>query len=177
MKDLLVVVGIPGAFIAAWKTIEEFKNSNIEKAKATAEKARENRHKQAAAARDALREVFASEKARAAMQMLDWSGRSYSDGTAAHVITFDDLGPALRTDNLMFTNPKEPLIRDCFEDLFDRLELIQHYIEIDFLHFGDVSVPLAYYARKIVKNLKAFQPFLDEYGYPKAKAFLLRAAQ
>lgn len=175
IKDVLTVVGIPGAFYAAWKAIVEMKNSNKEKAKETAEKARENRHKQAAAARDALRELFSSEKAREAMQMLDWSGRSYRDGASGHIITFSDLGPALRVIDLKF-DQKDRFIRDCFEDLFDKLELIGHFIDIDFLHYSDVAVPLTYYAKKVAGDINSFAPFLDVYGYPKTKALLLRAA-
>lgn len=169
IADFLTILGIPAAFVAAWKAIEEFKSGN-------AERSRENRHKQAEAARDALRELFTSEKARAAMQMLDWSGRWYKDEGVEHEVRFDDLKPALRITDLSF-NPKDRLIRDCFEDFFDRLELIEHQVSIQFLHFGDVSVPIAYYAKKIVNAMSAFEPFLDEYGYPKAKAFIVRAAQ
>lgn len=176
IKNVLVIIGIPGALYAAWKAIDEFKNSNAEKAKETAEKARENRHKQAAAARDALRDLFGRDKARAAMRMLDWSGRSYSDGASSHVVNFSDLGPALRVTALTF-NTKEQFIRDCFEDLLDQLELIGHLIEIDFLHYNDVAVPLAYYARQISDDIGSFAPFLDTYGYPRAKALLLRAAR
>ena len=176
VRELLTIVGIPGALVAAWRAIEELKNGNRERAKATHEKSRENRHKQATAARDALSEIFNSAKARAAMQMLDWSGRSYFDGQVEHRILFSDLGTALRVQSLSF-DAKERFIRDCFEDFFDHLELVQHYIEIEFIHFDDVAVPLSYYAGKIVGNMKAFEPFLDSYGYPRAKRFLKAASE
>jgi len=46
--NALTFFGIPAALLAAWKAIKELRNGNEEKA-------RENRHKQAAAARDALK--------------------------------------------------------------------------------------------------------------------------
>ena len=125
LTDFITILGVPAALIAAWKAIEEWRFGN-------AEKVRENRHKQAAAARDALNDIFYSERSGAAMQMLDWSGRSYQDDSAEHTVSFGELGPALRVNNLSF-DAKERYIRDCFEDFFDRLELLQHYVSIDFL--------------------------------------------
>lgn len=161
-------VGVGIALFAARKGISEFKISNIEKA-------RENRHKQASAARDALQEVFSNEKARAAMRMLDWSGRPYSDGNTEHFVDFEDLGLALRITDPNFS-AKEILIRECFEEFFDHLELLEHYAAIDFLNIDDLTVPLAYYAKKIDSNRPAFKPFLKEYGYKKADTFITRAA-
>ncbi|GAB4472618.1 MAG: hypothetical protein OHK0044_16390 [Burkholderiaceae bacterium] len=43
------------------------------------------------------------------------------------------------------------------------------------LHFDDVALPLEYYARKIVADSPAFEPFLLEYGYPNAHELLTRA--
>jgi len=166
--NALTLFGIPAALLAAWKAIKELRNGNEEKV-------RENRHKQAAAARDALKDLFASEKARAAMQMLDWSGRTYADGKEQHTVFGSDLARALLTVNLTF-DTKERMIRDCFEDFFDRLQLIEHYISIEFLNFHDMAVPVSYYARHIVANMTAFEPFLDGYGYPLAQKFLLEAA-
>ncbi|MEO4048800.1 hypothetical protein AAFN46_17110 [Pseudomonas sp. CAU 1711] len=169
ISNLITIVGIPAAILAAWKAIAEFKNGN-------AEKIRENRHKQAAAAKEILKELFARERSHTAMEILDWpGGRTYRDGEIEHLIAASDLPSALRTNNLAFS-AKERFIRDAFEDLFDQLELIEHYTSIDYLNFGDVSVPISYYARQINKYFPAFEPFLDEYSYTKAKKFIERAA-
>jgi hypothetical protein len=169
ISNLITIIGIPAAILTAWKAIAEFKSGN-------AEKIRENRHKQAAAAKEILNELFSRERSHVAMEILDWpGGRSYRDGKLEHLITASDLPSALRIDNLIFSE-KERFIRDAFEDFFDQLELIEHYTSIDYLNFGDVSVPISYYARQINKYFPAFEPFLDEYSYTKAKKFIERAA-
>jgi hypothetical protein len=175
-KSVLVLVGVPGSLIAAWKVIVEFRNSNNEKAKEVAEKAYENRQRQANSARDALEQLFSSQRARSAMQMLDWDGRTYRDGEHEHTIYFRNLGSALRTEHTEFS-PTECFIRECFEDFFDKIELMQHFVDVGFLNFDDLSVPIKYYALKIVDNLSIFESFLDNYGYPRAKLFFERAAQ
>lgn len=68
VKNVRVIVGLPAAVYGAWKALREL-------ALGTREKAKENRIRQALAARDMLKDLFASAKARAALQMLDWSGR------------------------------------------------------------------------------------------------------
>jgi hypothetical protein len=172
LNNLITVLGIPTAIFTAWKAIDEFKNGNKEKE-------RENRHKQAEAARDILKDLFESEKSRNAMKMLDWDGRKYGldewNDDDWYTIRFRDVKNALRIEELSFED-KECFIRDCFEDLFDKLELIQHYINIDFLNFEDVKIPLRYYAEIIKGKLDEFEPFLDEYGYPNAKRLILNAS-
>lgn len=171
LRDVIAILGVPSAIYASYKAINEFKNSNTEKHRATIERARENRHKQAIVARDALKDLFNSEKSKAAMQMLDWSGRIYTDGSSQYEIGFNDIESSLRIKNLSF-NSKERFIRDCFDDFFNHIELIQHYIDIEFIHFEDVSVPLNYYTKKMFKNYYAYQPFLSNYGYPLTIKFI-----
>jgi len=170
LKELLTVVGIPGALVAAWRTVTVLINNN-------AERKRENRHKQAAVAYEILKETFANEKARAAMLMLDWDGRNYHDKerNLIHNISHYDLSMALVLDAVSFTE-KECYIRDCFEDLFDRFELIQNYIDIDFIHAQDVVVPFSYYAKIITEKVRWFNAFLNGYGYRGAGKFIALAS-
>jgi hypothetical protein len=168
----VAVIGIPVALVSAREAIVELKSSNKEKEI-------ENRHKQAAVARDILKDIFDNEKSRNAMKMLDWDGREYGDCECDYeewyTVTFKDVRNALRVKDLSFED-KECFIRDCFEDLFDKFELIQHYINIGFLNFDDVKVPLHYYAEIIKDKLDEFEPFLDEYGYPNAKRLILNSS-
>ena len=172
---LVAAIGVPGGLLTAWKAVSEMKYGRQERARQTHEKAKENRLKQAIAARDALSQIFGSPKSKAALQMLDWSGRVYSDGRLEFVISFDELKPALRIENLHF-DVKEQFIRECFDDLFSNLELLQHYIDIDLVHSDDVMVPLSYYSRRIIGSSPVFDGFLREYGYTRAKRLLQLAA-
>lgn len=172
LKLVIPALGIPAVLVAAFKGIAEIRSN-------TREKKRENRHKQAAAARDILKDLFSNERARAAMQMLDWSGRNYTDGTSSFTIHTNELAPALRTHDAIFLGPegeKQKYIRDCFEEFYDKVLLMEHYVNIDFLHFSDVAVPLAYYAQIIVRSPSTYHPFLKDYGYEGALAFFEKAA-
>ena len=179
IKDLVTVLvavfGVPSGLLTAWKAVNEMKRGRHENARQTAEKAKENRLKQAMAARDALSQIFSSHKSKAALQMVDWSGRIYSDGKQEFTIAFEELRPALRVDNLSF-DIKEQFIRECFDDLFSNLELLQHYVDIELIHSDDVMVPLSYYAKRIAGNPKTFYAFLTDYGYTRAKKLLQHAA-
>jgi hypothetical protein len=172
---LVAAIGVPGGLLTAWKAVGEMKYGRQQRARQTHEKAKENRLKQAIAARDALSQIFGSPKSKAALQMVDWSGRVYSDGKQEFVISFDELKPALRIENLYF-DAKEQFIRECFDDLFSNLEFLQHYIDIDLVHSDDVMVPLSYYSRRIIGNASVFDGFLHEYGYTRAKRLLQLAA-
>lgn len=173
---LVAVVGVPGGLLAATKAVNEMRRGRHENARQTAEKAKENRLKQAIAARDALSQIFNSPKSKAALQMVDWSGRIYSDGKHELTIAFDELKPALRIDNLSF-DIKEQYIRECFDDLFSNLELLQHYVNIELIRLDDIMVPLSYYAERIASNPLTFDGFLVNYGYIRAKKLLLHAAK
>jgi len=180
IKDLVTVlvaaVGVPSGLLTATKAVNEMRRGRHENARQTEEKAKENRLKQAIAARDALSQIFNSPKSKAALQMVDWSGRIYSDGKHELVIAFEELKPALRIDDLSF-DIKEQYIRECFDDLFSNLELLQHYVDIGLIHLDDIMVPLSYYAEKIARNALTFDSFLVNYGYIRAKRLLLHAAK
>ena len=173
IKDLITslatLIGVPAAMLAATKAINEFHRGNQERI-------RENRHKQASAAKGQLDALFSDPLARAAMQMLDWSGREYNTGSQTQAIFFRELKPALRLVDLTL-DEKEAYIRDCFEKLFDHLSMIEHLCKIEYLNFDDVAVPIAYYARKIAGHPDAYFPFIDTYGYSLAKDFIQRAVR
>ena len=134
----------------------------------------EVRWKVALQAKALLDEVFKSPKASSALRMLDWSGRKYNneDGDI-FVITKTEFKSYLRTDNLEFS-PKEAYVRDCFDDLFSHLDMIEHYIKISLILFDDVRVPFLYYVKIMQKNHVIFDNFLSFYGYGGTLDFLSR---
>ncbi|MEO4014154.1 hypothetical protein [Pseudomonas rossensis] len=172
LKDLIMiivtVIGVPAALLAAWKALVEFRVGNTEKH-------RENRHKQASAAKDELKSLFCDPLSHAAMKMTDWTGRYYMiDGTSVPILS-EDVISGLRTHNLNFSR-KELFIRDCFESFFDHVLMIEHLVSIDYINYEDIEVPLKYYASKIALNLHIYNDFLTDYGYQKSKELFLRAA-
>jgi hypothetical protein len=158
-------VAIIGGLITAWKAI--------------AQRQEDMRWKRAEMAKKCLDEIFGNHLAQAAMKMLDWDNLTYD------IPGYGERGPittqarhvALRTKGTVFY-PKgdEQFIRDAFDALFDGLEMLEHFLEIKLIEFADVKQPLSYYVGKLSKaeEYAAIQPFLTNYEFSKAEAFLRR---
>lgn len=138
---------------------------------------RSNRLRQAAVAKEVLRELFTDPLGHSAMQMLDWSGRTFQAGPVSLTVSWNELKPALvvHSGTTSF-DVKQQFIRDCFENLFDHLLMLEHLISIENIHYDDVRVPIQYYAAKLAKHCPTFDPFLFEYGYAKAHRLIHRLA-
>ncbi|MFF7065669.1 hypothetical protein [Pseudomonas sp. NPDC008258] len=134
--------------------------------KAIQEKRKEHRQKQLAAARDMMKEIFTDPLARAAMRMMDWSGRTFTHEGQTYVIHWRNLKPALvvHEKGMAFSKQQE-FIRDCFEALFDHLLVLKHFLQQDYLHAADIAVPLKYYAGRVMAYPDTYEGFLRAYGY------------
>ncbi|MHA6130467.1 hypothetical protein ACX3YD_30590 [Pseudomonas fluorescens group sp. PF-1] len=143
-----------------------------------AEARKSNRLRQAAVAKEVLKDLFTDPLGRSAMQMLDWDGRTFQTGSQHVTVQWSDLKPALvvHSSSTIF-NLQQQYIRDCFENLFDHLLMIEHLIAIENIHYNDIKVPVQYYAVKIFKYPQTFDPFLFEYGYAKAHGLIARLAK
>lgn len=139
---------------------------------------RSNRLRQAAVAKEVLRDLFTDPLGRSAMQMLDWDGRTFQSGSTNLTVHWIDLKPALvvHTSTTRF-DIQQQYIRDCFENLFDHLLMIDHLISIKNIHYDDIRIPIQYYAVKISRHPRTFEPFLFEYGYAKAHQLINRLAK
>jgi len=80
---------------------------------------------------------------------------------------------ALRTSNLNFDN-KETFIRDCFDNLFYYMAMLEHYVESDLVRLEDVAFPLDYYLKIINKNKVVFEKFLNHYSLIRTLKFMKR---
>ena len=163
-------VAIVGGLAAAYKGLRELSESR---------RLREHelRWKQAQLAREVLNSFFSNKFVRDATIMLDWYGREFEIGPNKKAeIVWADLPVALRT----WGGPQVPFddtqvyIRDCFDALFDGLELIEHYLRTGLLDFSDVQFPMAYHVKKLREHWNAMEPFMNRYGYSLALAFVDR---
>jgi hypothetical protein len=163
------VVAIIGGLIAAFKALHE-----------TAEnrrmRARELRWKKAQFAKEILDQLDQNKRFRDALTMLDWTGREFeiSQGKIEE-ISWEDLSAALRTwhEPMSFTD-KEVYIRDCFDELFDGMNMLEHYLRTELLSFQDVQFPMAYHITKLRERWSAVDAFLGHYGFQLALAFVNR---
>jgi hypothetical protein len=139
---------------------------------------RSNRLRQAAVAKEILRELFTDPLGHSAMQMLDWDGRTFQAGAVRLTVSWKELKPALVVhSSTTGFDVKQQFIRDCFENLFDHLLMIEHLISIGNIHYNDVRVPIQYYAAKLAKHRPTFDPFIFKYGYAKAHRLIHRLAR
>jgi hypothetical protein len=108
--------------------------------------------------------------------MLDWTGREYEVApNRRERITFDDLTVALRVwEAGMSFPPRHVYIRDAFDNLFEAMNLLEHYLRTDLLDFRDVEFPMAYNVGKLREHWKAVGDFARYYGYDLALAFIDR---
>jgi hypothetical protein len=177
LKDWVIMGGtaftVLGVLFTSWKALAEWHQS-------TKQRKMEFRHKQAVYAREITKEIFNDPKARAALDMLDWSRKKFkTDEDDILDIRRKQIQPALRAPNehirvtLKFS-PTEAFIRTRFEALYDRLEELEKLIQLNIVNFVDVETVFRYYVLRIERPDVQHADFLGYYDYPNAKAFLAR---
>ncbi|MDX2081783.1 MAG: hypothetical protein SFU53_13450 [Terrimicrobiaceae bacterium] len=180
--DLSDAVGVIGALCAAVVFMVQFGRSlQLRRS--------EQRQTQAGLARELLDKLFADGFSRDALRMLDWEKRRYSVGSNVLTISKADVANGLRTtpnrihdssvgpptageSTVMNFTDEEQYVRDCFERLYDQIDILEHFTQRGLLDFDDLRVPLEYYARKISPRMH--NEFLKEYGYHLTQSFLAR---
>jgi hypothetical protein len=164
-----------GAVIAAFQAIHEMRNNRSQRISEEEQRKSEHRWRQAELSKEILDEIWSSELGSAAMKMLDWSNREFAIQEGQHErITREDVKAALRVTDVEF-NAKEVFIRDCFDDLLDSITLLEHFITIQLIHFGDVKHPIKYYVEELSGDFrKIIDRYTDEYAYRYAQNFFNR---
>jgi len=174
VTGVVTVIGVPAAGV---KALWEWQRSTEHRKEELSQRRQEFRQKQAIFARALVREVFADPKARAALNMLDWKRDSYpGDNGEMHEIHFDEVKHAMRGYDMNFSE-KEKFMRKRFEALYDHLEEIEQLISVRVVNFEDVKTAFGFYAQLILQDEElraAHLQFLDDFDYPRARAFLLR---
>jgi len=154
-----------GGVVAALKAVAELRRANQERADALLERKEQFRWRQAEMARSILDQAWSDPHARTAMRMLDWSGLIFDDGgRKTKQITPPDIYKALRTENTIF-GPDAQFIRDCFDQLFDYFERIEHYLYIDLVNWQDIEGRFRYYVELLANQKALYSNFLTTYNY------------
>lgn len=174
-KDIFQVaawlVAVVGGLVAAAKAVIELRRSNEQRRI-------DLRWKQAEMAKRCLDELFSNREARAALKMLDWDGLAYEKPSGStKPIDFEKRWDSLRTKNTEFPPGDDaPFIRDAYDALFDGLERLEHFVEIELIRFEDVAKPLRYYVAKLAHpdERPVIEGFLKTYGFALAESFLRR---
>lgn len=169
--DLITLIGgivaVVGGLIAAFKTIQELRQSRRQRYE-------ELRWKQANIAKQLLDELFGHEYSENAVLMLDWNKgqRKYVVGNEFLIISYRDVLLALKKEQSDSLSDKEMYIRECFDFFFYFVDRIKHYININLINFDDIKAPLKCYARKINDNREVYYSFMQAQEYKYAEKLL-----
>ncbi len=134
------------------------------------------RWQQAVSAQKAINDIWGNPRAHAALQMLDWDGRTYRcDDRITGSISFELRNEALRIegDELGFTED-EIFVRDAFDELFGQISILQQAMGIKAIRLEDVRDWFLYYVKCLSheRNIFTFHRFIVEYDYPLVLDFL-----
>jgi hypothetical protein len=156
-----------GVIVAVWKLRSD--------AHATREQRdRDLRWRQAEAGKKLNDEMMTDVRSRAAMQMLDYSGRTFKlPSNTSSTITHSDLATALNSMTAI-SNEKDIYIRDCFDSFFYYLATLEHYISSTLIRYEDVAFPIEYYVPLLGKFKSDAESYLLKYELVRARAFLSR---
>lgn len=132
------------------------------------------RWQKAKQAKELIDDMYDAELAPQALNMLDYDHWEYDIGDGEIVtVAEEDYIKALRVKNLTFSD-KEAFVRQAFDELFDYMARIEHYLQTDLVTFEDVRYPFDYYMPTINRNRPVFDAFLQYYRLDRTRAFLAR---
>ncbi|AGG90522.1 hypothetical protein LRK24_03905 [Rhodanobacter denitrificans] len=134
------------------------------------------RWQQAVSAQKAISDIWGNPRAHAALQMLDWDGRTYRcDERVTGSISFEFRNEALRIegDEKDFTED-EIFVRDVFDELFSQISILQQAMKIKAIRLEDVHGWFLFYVKCLSheRNVSIFHRFMVEYDYPLVLDFL-----
>lgn len=167
IEMLALLIASVGGIVAAFKAISEMQENRKQRSD-------ELRWKQSTLAREALNELWDEPLCVDTMRMLDWNERIFTINGNRKLIKARDVRDALRLNSPSHDEEIHAYVRDCFDSFFGTMQIIEHYISINLIHFEDVTYPFGYYAAKLKQEPEVFEKFLTEYQYTKAIAFLKR---
>ena len=135
-----------------------------------------------------IKELRSDYSSHLAMQMLDWNGRHYELTAGVHdsvMVTDDTLLSALMPHPAKVGgfNDNETLIRDHFDDFFDRLGVLERHIKSDLIKSEDLVPHIGYYlqilgdttaGRKPSDVIRGIWRYLSCYEFGDTQDLLLR---
>jgi len=131
------------------------------------------RWKKTELARQMVKEIWENPKCAAAMKLTDWSNRWFKlDNDQVVRITREEVEEALRPHSEKPFTEKEIYVRDCFDDLLDALQTLDHYIRRKLIVRKDVQYPLEYTACELSGIRKTIDAYIKEYEFHNAAHFL-----
>lgn len=167
VEMLTLLIASVGGIVAAFKAISEMQENRKQRSE-------ELRWKQSTLAREVLNQLWDEPLCLNAMRMVDWNERTYTINGNRKLIKARDVRDALRLNSPSHDEEVHTYVRDCFDCFFGTMQIIEHYIAINLIHFEDVTYPFSYYAVKLKQEPEVFEKFLTDYQCTKAIAFLKR---
>jgi len=162
---------IVGIGFAVWKGLGEFRRSREQREQ-------ELRWKKADAARSLIHDLFNNPRSQNAAWMLDYDGRTFDIGERKIKVTREILRNALRTDNLESLNDVEFFIRDCFDDFFFLVDLMNHAWTSKLIDLDDVKFHFDYYVIDCMKReATVLDAYMERYGYKGAMSLFKKIGE
>ena len=167
------LVALATFFWSVWTTRDGISTRHADQLAALGQAQKELRWRQTVQAQAAIKQLTDDLGAKNAMVMLDWDERVFQIEDKSIPITWEQMRVALRSEAGPFT-AVEVFVRDAFDSLFDRLEMIKQQIDNELFEIGDVEYPIAYYSRrmKIEANWLPIKVYLLSYEFPRALALI-----
>ena len=138
------------------------------------QRAQELRWRQAQSGKELNDEMLDDPPARAAMDMLDYSFKSYTDKRGNPLeITTAEWTHGLRTTQLNLS-AKDEYVRQCFDNLLYYMGILEHHISRGLVLFDDVAYPIEYYVERMVPQAPTLMRYIQTYKFHRSAAFLNR---
>jgi len=175
-KDLIQALAWIGAVVAAafaaFKAISEVRSSRHQRKD-------ELRWKQANAAKEIINDLHRNNRAVNATTLLDWSEGKFHlsfEGNERVEISYEkDVIPALSKRQSEYSELDREIVY-CFDWFFYYIHLIEHYIRTKLIEFEDVEFICRLYSKKIMRQDKLYETFMNTHSYTLAIEFWKRGS-
>lgn len=162
LEALAIMGAAMGGVVAAFWAIFQFREARLWKKKELAMKM--------------IEEIWTNPKCEAAMTLVDWSNREFEVAPElVERISEEEVRSALRVSGVQIPfSRKEAFVRDCFDNLLDAFQRLEHYIDQKLIDHTDVEYPLEYTVNELRRFRTEINAYMNAYNFRKARSFLNR---
>ncbi|HRF81102.1 MAG TPA: hypothetical protein PL070_13570 [Flavobacteriales bacterium] len=120
-------------------------------------------------------DLLASKRCRCARKLIDYpGGRVFVVGGNKVLLKESDSIKALDVSNVNLST-NDHFIRDCFDNFFYHIAILEHWIQQELVDLNDVKYPVEYYVRALKRNQNLWpiaEAYLEKFKFIKAQEFM-----